>query len=143
MRFRAVWLAAQVLLSLLASTQAKLRLHIVPHTHDDAGWLKTVDQYYMGSHQEIRNAGVQYILDTVMMCLDADPTRKFTYAEISFFSRWWRQQDDAMKAKVRRMCCFAAVTVQATTVQRSRAHPPLPFMRRPVACKKPALGSWR
>jgi Glycosyl hydrolases family 38 N-terminal domain len=83
-----------------ASLASKLRIHVVPHTHDDAGWLKTVDQYYVGSRQKIQLAGVQYILDTVVQCLQADPARRFTYAEIAFFSRWWRQQDDGMKRKV-------------------------------------------
>ena len=53
-----------------------LNVHLVPHTHDDVGWLKTVDQYYYGSNKYITTVGVQYILDTVIPELTKDPTKR-------------------------------------------------------------------
>eukprot|EP00961_Rhodomonas_salina_P117590 1582727-Rhodomonas_salina.2 len=100
----------------------KINVHLVCHTHDDVGWLKTVDQYYYGANNSIQHAGVQYILDTyagptriwvrraspgdafrsgnqravVSECM-ANPDRKFTYVEQAFFQRWWTEQTPAMK----------------------------------------------
>ncbi|CAH8649400.1 unnamed protein product [Heterobilharzia americana] len=69
-----------------------LNVHLIPHTHDDVGWLKTVDQYYYGANNTIQRAGVQYILDSVIQALVDDPNRKFTYVEMAFFVRWWAAQ---------------------------------------------------
>lgn len=74
-----------------------INVHLVPHTHDDVGWLKTVDQYYYGSHNDIQNAGVQYVLDSVIEELLKDPTKRFIYVEIAFFARWWREQHDSRR----------------------------------------------
>ena len=32
----------------------KLNVHLVPHSHDDVGWLMTIDQYYIGSNNSIQ-----------------------------------------------------------------------------------------
>ncbi|XP_071568794.1 lysosomal alpha-mannosidase-like isoform X1 [Temnothorax nylanderi] len=79
----------------------KLNIHMVPHTHDDVGWLKTVDQYYFGSRSTIQKAGVQYILDSVIKALLADPTRRFIYVETAFLWKWWLRQNDLVRADVR------------------------------------------
>jgi hypothetical protein len=88
-------------LSCVAKEAPQLKIHFVPHTHDDAGWLKTFDQYYIGSQQHIQKAGVQYILDTVVTCLLQDANRTFSFAEIAFFERWWKQQSPETQSQVR------------------------------------------
>ncbi|KAJ4728880.1 Alpha-mannosidase [Melia azedarach] len=70
----------------------KINVHLVPHTHDDVGWLKTVDQYYVGSNNNIQAACVQNVLDSLIPVLLADKNRKFVYVEQAFFQRWWREQ---------------------------------------------------
>ncbi|KAI5089006.1 lysosomal alpha-mannosidase isoform X1, partial [Silurus meridionalis] len=75
-----------------ATKPSMLNVHLVPHTHDDVGWLKTVDQYYYGGRDEIQHAGVQYILDSVVAELQKDPARRFIYVETAFFYRWWKHQ---------------------------------------------------
>ncbi|XP_062965767.1 lysosomal alpha-mannosidase isoform X2 [Cynocephalus volans] len=80
-----------------------LNVHLVAHTHDDVGWLKTVDQYFYGIKNDIQHAGVQYILDSVISALLAEPTRRFVYVEMAFFSRWWYQQTNATQETVRQL----------------------------------------
>lgn len=71
-----------------------LNVHIVCHTHDDVGWLKTYTQYYYGTNNtyEPSAGGVQYILDTLVTSLAKNKDRMFSYVEQAFFQRWYEQQ---------------------------------------------------
>jgi len=78
-----------------------LTLHLLPHTHDDVGWLKTVDQYFMGTNNQFQAVSVTYLLTGVMAALKRNPNRRFVYVEQAYFQRWWRAQNDEMKDLVR------------------------------------------
>ena len=80
-----------------------LNVHVVPHSHDDVGWLKTVDQYYVGANASIQSACVRHVINTVVDALAADPNKTFTYAEMAYFHRWWREQTAARRALVTRL----------------------------------------
>ncbi|XP_031478230.1 probable alpha-mannosidase At5g13980 isoform X2 [Nymphaea colorata] len=83
--------------------EGKINVHLVAHTHDDVGWLKTVDQYYVGSNNSIQGACVQNVLDSVISALLADKNRKFIYVEQAFFQRWWRNQSPMVQKIVKEL----------------------------------------
>lgn len=96
--------AAQATCTACHPTQSDfLNVHIVPHSHDDVGWLKTVDQYYYGANNSIQNAGVQYIYDSVLDELWKDPKKKFVSVEMEFFSHWWREQNKERKRRMKKV----------------------------------------
>uniref|UniRef100_A0A1B6DE70 Alpha-mannosidase n=1 Tax=Clastoptera arizonana TaxID=38151 RepID=A0A1B6DE70_9HEMI len=78
-------------------------VHMIPHTHDDVGWLKTVDQYFYGSNSSIQLAGVQYIIDSVIMSLLKDPKKRFVYVETAFFWKWWSRQNSYIQKQVKKL----------------------------------------
>ncbi|KAK3410473.1 hypothetical protein EUGRSUZ_J02454 [Eucalyptus grandis] len=83
--------------------EGKLNVHLVPHSHNDVGWLKTIDQYYVGSNNSIQGACVENVLDSVIEALARDPNRKFVFAEMAFFQRWWLEQSPEMQELVRKL----------------------------------------
>lgn len=70
-----------------------LTVHFVPHTHTDAGWLKTFDEYYSGTYMDKSHSSVKSILNSVIDELLIDETRKFTYVDMKFFWTWYRRLD--------------------------------------------------
>ncbi|CAL4941199.1 unnamed protein product [Urochloa decumbens] len=85
------------------AAEGKLTVHLVPHSHDDVGWLKTVDQYYLGSNNSIQGACVMNTLDSVVDALTKDPARKFIVVEQAFFQRWWAEKSSNIQAIVRKL----------------------------------------
>ena len=84
-------------------TAGPLNIHVVPHSHDDVGWLKTVEEYFDGTRRDIQWTNVRVELTSVIDSLLANPQRKFSEVEMKFFSMWWDEQSDERKDKVRQL----------------------------------------
>ncbi len=62
------------------------------------------------ARNDIQHAGVQYILDSIVLALDENPDRRFIYVEIGFFWRWWIHQTDDIRDKVRQFVNDGKIT---------------------------------
>lgn len=82
-----------------ANTRKCLNVHIVPHSHDDVGWLLTPERYYDGCYDPM--GGVQSIISSMVEALAANSSRTFVQVESYFFNRWWDRQSETTRAKCR------------------------------------------
>lgn len=56
-------------------------VHILPHSHNDAGWNMPYEGYYSWATSKI--------LSNVVDHLYSNPHTTFNWADTSFLSRWW------------------------------------------------------
>ena len=75
-------------------------VHVVPHSHDDPGWLNTYDECYYGI-QSWRLTCVRCIYDSVLESLLNDEKRTLVAVEITYFSKWYNSISDERKTNVK------------------------------------------
>ena len=72
------------LISILTTAQSsKTKVFVVPHSHNDAGWLIDIESCYTNY---CRNT-----LDNVFWMLESFPTFKFCWSEMLFLSMWLKE----------------------------------------------------
>lgn len=80
-----------VVFSTLTKGESIPEIHIVPHSHDDAGWQVTVDEYQFST--------VDAILDTVLIQLEKNSNRTFVYGEMNFLASWIRRRGEDVRKR--------------------------------------------
>ena len=78
-----------------ASDSEPIKVHFVPHSHMDAGWLRTYDEYYLEK--------VRPIFDSVIEKLGTRSTYTYTVGDISFFKRYYEDLSTSRKESVKKL----------------------------------------
>ena len=72
-------------------------VHLIPHSHQDAGWRKTVDEYYTGANRGQDQARVKSVFDGDIDELQKNSKRKFTAVDMKYFTMWYKRQNEDKK----------------------------------------------
>jgi hypothetical protein len=52
-------------------------VHLIPHSHNDLGWLITFREYYYGYKYDVIRLNVREIINNYIVELQKNPNRKF------------------------------------------------------------------
>ncbi|KAI0220195.1 Alpha-mannosidase 2 [Lamellibrachia satsuma] len=79
----------------VSHVKTPLTIIVVPHSHNDPGWQKTVGEYFEDQ--------TKHILDNMVEKLLMYPKMTFLWAETVFLSMWWKHLDSPTKESVKRL----------------------------------------
>lgn len=70
-----------------------VNLHVVPHSHTDAGWIEPIDWYYQN--------WVRHIFDNILHEMYDNPDITFVWADTNYLHQWFESQNEDTKNKFR------------------------------------------
>ena len=91
-----------------------LKIIVVPHSHNDPGWHKTVDAYFVDQSK--------LTLDNMVEKLQKYPKMKFVWAEIVFLDLWWRGLDQFQRGKSTLLSAENRLAVEDFPIHRCSLH---------------------
>ncbi|XP_026500689.2 alpha-mannosidase 2 [Vanessa tameamea] len=77
------------------SRRPPLKVIVVPHSHNDPGWLKTFEQYFEWKTKNIINNIVQK--------LHQYPNMTFIWTEMSFLNAWWERSHPVKQKALKKL----------------------------------------
>ncbi len=82
-----------ILISLLLKLiKPKLNIHLIPHTHQDPGWILSFSEFY--------TQRVHFIYDNMLKKLIQSQERTFIICEVVNFEKWYNQDIDESKRQI-------------------------------------------
>ncbi|KAJ2850712.1 hypothetical protein IWW36_001681 [Coemansia brasiliensis] len=69
-----------------------LTIHMLPHSHVDAGWNLSIDEYY--------EAAVRQVLRRASIQLWANRKRRFVWGDVAFLDKWLDEEGDFMNGQL-------------------------------------------
>ncbi|EAS02490.2 glycoside hydrolase family 38 amine-terminal domain protein (macronuclear) [Tetrahymena thermophila SB210] len=96
-----------ILIALTAAvlgSQDTVYVHLIPHSHDDYGWIFNIQELYNNPSPFQGQGAVKDILNSVYTEVQKSPNRKFNQVEVGFLDIWWdslsEQQRDTYRSLV-------------------------------------------
>ena len=72
-----------------------LKVFVMPHSHNDPGWLKTYDAYFSSATKKILNNAVDKLTQNENMT--------FAWPEISYLATWFETANDGRKTNFKEL----------------------------------------
>ncbi|VDN50968.1 unnamed protein product [Dracunculus medinensis] len=72
----------------------QLEVFVLPMTHVDPGWLRTVESYSKDTNK---------ILNNMLHFMPSHSKMRFLWCEMVFFEKWWSKLNESSKKKVRKL----------------------------------------